>query len=68
MDKAAAQLAEALAVYGSNNPQVRKMEQQSEEINKQLDSERARIASQIKSAYATAQNREQLIPAIPFAA
>jgi polysaccharide biosynthesis transport protein len=56
-----AQLAEALAVYGSNNPQVRKMEQQSEEISKQLDAERARIASQIKAAYATAQNREQLI-------
>jgi capsular exopolysaccharide synthesis family protein len=56
-----AQLAEALAVYGSNNPQVRKMEQQSEEINRQLDSERNRIASQIKSAYASAQNREQLI-------
>lgn len=56
-----AQLAEALAVYGSNNPQVRKMELESEEISKQLDAERARIASQIKSAYATAQNREQLI-------
>jgi polysaccharide biosynthesis transport protein len=56
-----AQLAEALAVYGSNNPQVRKLELQSEEINKQLDAERARIASQIESAYATAQNREQLI-------
>ena len=56
-----AQLAEALAVYGSNNPQVRKLELQSEEINKQLDTERARIASQIQSAYSTAQNREQLI-------
>jgi capsular exopolysaccharide synthesis family protein len=56
-----AQLAEALAVYGSNNPQVRKMELESEEISKQLDTERARIASQIKSAYSTAQNREQLI-------
>jgi polysaccharide biosynthesis transport protein len=56
-----AQLAQALAVYGSNNPQVRKLELQSEEINKQLDTERARIASQIESAYSSAQNREQLI-------
>jgi capsular exopolysaccharide synthesis family protein len=56
-----AQLAEALAIYGSNNPQVRKMEQESEEISKQLDAERTRIANQIKSAYASAQNREQLI-------
>ena len=53
--------AEAPAIYGSNNPQVRKMEQESEEISKQLDAERTRIANQIKSAYASAQNREQLI-------
>jgi succinoglycan biosynthesis transport protein ExoP len=56
-----AQLAQALAVYGNNNPQVRKLEMESEEITKQLDAERARIASQIESAYASAQNREQLI-------
>jgi polysaccharide biosynthesis transport protein len=56
-----AELAEQLAVYGSNNPQVRKLELQSEEINKQLETERARIASQIKAAYTSAQNREQLI-------
>jgi polysaccharide biosynthesis transport protein len=56
-----AQLAQALGVYGSNNPQVRKLELESEEISKQLDAERGRIASQIQSAYASAQNREQLI-------
>ena len=55
-----AQLAQALAIYGSNNPQVRKLELESEEINKQLTAERNRIASQIKAAYASAQNREQL--------
>jgi capsular exopolysaccharide synthesis family protein len=56
-----AQLAEALTVYGSNNPQIRKLELQSEEITKQLDAERARIAKQIEAAYSSAQNREQLI-------
>jgi polysaccharide biosynthesis transport protein len=56
-----AELAQALAVYGGNNPQVRKIQQQTEELSKQLDAERARIASQIESAYASAQNREQLI-------
>lgn len=56
-----AQLAQALAVYGSNNPQVRKLELESEEINKQLETERNRIASQIEAAYSSAQNREQLI-------
>jgi uncharacterized protein involved in exopolysaccharide biosynthesis len=56
-----AQLAQALGVYGSNNPQVRKLELESDELTKQLDTERARIASQIQSAYNSAQNREQLI-------
>jgi len=56
-----AQLAQALGVYGTNNPQVRKLELESEELSKQLDTERARIASQIQSAYNSAQNREQLI-------
>ena len=56
-----AQLAQALGVYGANNPQVRKLEMESEEISKQLDGERGRIASQIQSAYSSAQNREQLI-------
>jgi capsular exopolysaccharide synthesis family protein len=56
-----AQLAQALGVYGSNNPQVRKLELESDEISKQLDQERARIASQIEAAYTSAQNREQLI-------
>ena len=56
-----AQLAQALGVYGNNNPQVRKLELESDELSKQLDSERARIASQIQAAYNSAQNREQLI-------
>jgi succinoglycan biosynthesis transport protein ExoP len=56
-----AQLAQALGVYGGNNPQVRKLQLQAEELNKQLDAERTRIASQVESAYSSAQNREQLI-------
>lgn len=56
-----AELAQGLAVYGGNNPQIRKLEQQTDELTKQLDSERNRIASQIQSAYNSAQNREQLI-------
>ena len=56
-----AQLAQALAVYGSNEPQVRKLELESEEVGKQLDTERARIATQVESAYNSAVNREHLI-------
>jgi polysaccharide biosynthesis transport protein len=56
-----AQLAQALAVYGSNNPQVRRLEQQTEELNTQLNAERARIVEQIKGAYKTAKVREDLL-------
>jgi capsular exopolysaccharide synthesis family protein len=56
-----AQLAQALSIYGTNNPQVKRLETESDEISKQLDAERGRIASQIESAYSSAQNREQLI-------
>lgn len=56
-----AQLAQALAVYGSNNPQVRKLEQQTEELNVQLNAERARIVEQIKSSYKSAKVREDLL-------
>ncbi len=56
-----AALAQALAVYGSNNPQVRKLQQQTEELNTQLNAERARIVEQIKSSYKSAKVREDLL-------
>ncbi len=56
-----AQLAQALAVYGGNNPQVRKLQQQTEELNTQLNAERARIVEQIKSSYQSAKVREDLL-------
>ena len=56
-----AQLAEALAVYGGNNPQVRRLQSQVEELTSQLDAERGRIASQVRATYASARRREELI-------
>jgi succinoglycan biosynthesis transport protein ExoP len=56
-----AQLAQALAVYGGNNPQVRKLELQTEELNSQLNAERARIVEQIKGSYKSAKVREDLM-------
>ena len=56
-----AQLAQALAVYGGNNPQVRKLQQQTAELDKQLNLERQRIADQVKAAYNSARLREGLI-------
>jgi succinoglycan biosynthesis transport protein ExoP len=56
-----AQLAQALAVYGSNNPQVRKLQQQTDELNTQLNAERERIVEQIKNSYKSAKVREDLL-------
>ena len=56
-----AQLAQALAVYGSNNPQVRRLQQQTDELNTQLNAERGRIVEQIRGAYKSAKVREDLL-------
>lgn len=56
-----AELAESLAIRGSNHPEVRKLQQQTDELKKQLDAERTRIAEQLRSAYRSAVDRELLI-------
>ncbi len=56
-----AQLAQALAVYGENNPQVKKLQMQVEELNSQMQVERGRIAAHVRSAYNSAVRREELI-------
>lgn len=56
-----AQLAQALTIYGGNNPQVRKLQEQTLALSQQLDDARNAIANQIKSAYTSAMNREELI-------
>ncbi|HEY2545967.1 MAG TPA: polysaccharide biosynthesis tyrosine autokinase [Candidatus Acidoferrum sp.] len=56
-----AQLAQALAIYGSNNPVVRKLARQTDELNNQLNAERQRIVEQIRSSYKSAKVREDLL-------
>jgi len=58
---ARADLAQLLAIYGGNNPQVRKAQQQVETLNTQLNAERNRIISQIKAGYQSAINKENLL-------
>lgn len=58
---ARADLAQLLAIYGGNNPQVRKAQEQVESLNTQLNAERNRIISQIKSSYQSAVNKENLL-------
>jgi succinoglycan biosynthesis transport protein ExoP len=57
---ARADLAQLLAIYGGNNPQVRKAQEQVESLNSQLNAERNRIVSQIKASYQSAVNKENL--------
>jgi succinoglycan biosynthesis transport protein ExoP len=56
-----AQLAQDLAIYGGNNPEVLKLRDESAELDRLLGQERSRIANQIESSYHSAQTRENLI-------
>jgi polysaccharide biosynthesis transport protein len=56
-----ADLAQALAVYGENNSNVRRLRNQTNELQAQADLERQRIISQVKTAYSSAQAHEALL-------
>lgn len=56
-----AQLAQDLAIYGSNNPQVLKLRNETNELDRLLAQERTRIASQIEASYQSAVSQENLI-------
>ena len=58
---ARADLAQLLAIYGGNNPQVRKAQEQVASLNTQLNGERNRIVSQIKAGYQSAVHKESLL-------
>jgi len=55
------QLAQARAVYGDANTNVKKFDDQLSEIAAQLDEERKRIADRVRTAYASAKERESLM-------
>ncbi len=56
-----AQLAQDLAIYGSNNPEVLKLRDETAELDRLLAQERNRIASQIQSSYQSSVTQENLI-------
>ena len=55
------QLAQALAVYGKNNTSVKKLQNQLDELEEQLATERQRAIRQLQSDYNALLAREQLI-------
>ncbi len=58
---ARAQLAEARTTYGDDNSNVKKLENESTELAAQVESERTRMVNQVRTTYAAALEREQLL-------
>jgi capsular exopolysaccharide synthesis family protein len=56
-----AELAQARAVYGSNHPNVRKLENQANELERQIRAQRDTVAAEMKTSYSAAQARENLL-------
>jgi capsular exopolysaccharide synthesis family protein len=56
-----AELAQTLAVYGQNHPNARRLQNQVNELQSQLDAQRSSILSDLKTSYGAAQAREQLM-------
>lgn len=58
---ARAQLAQARTVYGDENSNVKKLDNEAKELAAQVESERTRMINQVRTAYAAALEREQML-------
>jgi polysaccharide biosynthesis transport protein len=56
-----AQLAQALAVYGSNNPNVKKLQNTVDDLESQLSAQRTKAFQGLQTNYRSAKAREQLL-------
>ncbi len=56
-----AQLAQARAVYGDENSNVKKLEDGSNELATQVEAERTRMVNQVRTSFAAAHAREQMM-------
>jgi polysaccharide biosynthesis transport protein len=59
--EARAQLAQARAVYGDENANVKKLQDEVNELQAQIDADQTRIVSQIRTAYAAAEEKEGML-------
>lgn len=55
------QLAQAQAIYGDENSNVKKLQQESSEMSAQIEAERTRMISRVRTSFAAAQAREQMM-------
>ena len=58
---ARAQLAQARTVYGDENSNVKKLENEAKELGAQVEDERTRMVNQVRTAYAAALEREHML-------
>jgi capsular exopolysaccharide synthesis family protein len=56
-----AELSQALAIYGTNHPSAKKLQNQADELQAQLNAQQKAIRSDLHSSYAAAKAREELI-------
>jgi len=56
-----AELAQARVTYGGNHPNVKRLESQANELEAQVNGQKRDILEEVKTAYAAAQAREQLM-------
>jgi capsular exopolysaccharide synthesis family protein len=56
-----AQLAQARTVYGDENSNVKKLENESSELGAQVEAERMRMVGQVRTSFAAARDRETMM-------
>jgi succinoglycan biosynthesis transport protein ExoP len=56
-----AQLAQARTIYGDENSNVKKLENEANELASEVEAERTRMVNQVRTAYAAALEREQMM-------
>jgi polysaccharide biosynthesis transport protein len=56
-----AELSQAMVIYGKNHPTVKKLQSQVDELQAQLDAQKTAILQSIRTSYAAAHAKEQLM-------
>ncbi len=61
LGEARAELSQALAIYGKNHPNVKRLQNQADELESQIQLQRKAILAQMETSYSAAMAREQMI-------
>src|SRR5262249_48828327 len=56
-----AELAQSQAIYGKNHPNIKKLENQAQELENQISNQRSAIVGELKTTYAAARARERIM-------